>query len=173
MATGVTLEFEHLKALQSIARAVDVLDSPEAMLRDMGEYLMVAHTRRHREEVAPDGSPWAPLSPAYKKVKPKNANRILFLNGYLINTMRYQVDAAGLNFGSDRDTARWQHFGTDPYTIKPKNKEALAWPGGPGPRGKVNHPGLTARPLIGTSEDDDRELESIALRHTLNALRRR
>lgn len=170
MATGVTLDYEYKRAADRVQQASDLLGNPEPMLLDMGEYLLLAHTLRFKREVAPDGSPWKALSPAYKKVKRKNADRILFLEGYLANTMRYQVDKQGLLFGSNRDTAKWHHFGTDPYVIKPKDKEALAWPGGPGPRSVVNHPGLPARPIIGTSDDDDHRLESIAVEYTLRAL---
>ena len=173
MATGVTLDYEYQDALSRVNQASDLMGSPEPMLRDMGEFLLLAHTLRFQKEIAPDGRKWKALSPAYKKVKRKNADRILFLDGYLANTMRYQVDSQGLLFGSNRPPAKWHHFGTDPYTIKPKDKAALNWPGGPGPRSVVNHPGLPARPIIGTSEEDDRRLETIAVEHTLAALRPR
>lgn len=165
MADGLRLEYDHREASAAIREAVATLRNPQRMFNDMGEYLLLAHKMRFQSQIAPDGTPWEPLSPAYKRVKPKNANRILFLNGYLANTMRYQTDDQGLLFGSNRPTARWHHFGTPPYTITPKTKEALSWPGGPGPRKKVNHPGLPARPIIGTSADDDQELTQIALYH--------
>ena len=44
--------------------------------------------------------------------------------------------------------ARWVHDGTDPYIIRPKNKEALYWKGALHPVRLVHHPGLTANPFV-------------------------
>lgn len=50
--------------------------------------------------------------------------------------------------GTDRPYAPYHQFGADPYTIRPKNKKALAWPGAAHPVGKVNHPGFPPRPFF-------------------------
>lgn len=60
--TGATLEFDSRVA-------VDVLDNPQALFRDMGEYPIRSTERRFGSQTAPDGTPWAPLSPRYKKTE--------------------------------------------------------------------------------------------------------
>lgn len=51
--------------------------------------------------------------------------------------------------GTDRPYAAWQQFGTKgPYTIKPKNKKALFFPGAAHPMRSVQHPGLPPRPFF-------------------------
>jgi hypothetical protein len=41
------------------------------MLRDMGEYRMIAHDARFASQSVPDGTPWQALSPRYLKRKRK------------------------------------------------------------------------------------------------------
>ena len=52
-----------------------------------------------------------------------------------------------------RVTARARHsavleFGSRPHIIEPKNKKALAWPGGRHPVRRVHHPGTPALHLL-------------------------
>ncbi len=44
--------------------------------------------------------------------------------------------------------ALFVHEGTAPHVILPKDKKALAWPGGAHPVKKVNHPGTKANPFF-------------------------
>ena len=44
--------------------------------------------------------------------------------------------------------AWYVHEGTNPYTIRPKAKKALWWPGARHPVKKVRHPGIKANPFI-------------------------
>jgi hypothetical protein len=46
------------------------------------------------------------------------------------------------------DHAAYLEFGTSPHVIEPKNKQALAWPGGRHPVKKVNHPGTSAYHIL-------------------------
>ena len=41
-----------------------------------------------------------------------------------------------------------QNYGTEPYTIYPKNAKALFWPGADHPVKKVEHPGLTGKHFV-------------------------
>lgn len=79
--------------------------------RDMGEMLLNSHRRRFETQTAPDGSPWAQLSPDYKKRKKKNQDKILTLEGRLHGTLNYQAGPFELLLGSPLIYAAAQHFG--------------------------------------------------------------
>jgi len=108
---GVTIEFEDRKALAAIGAAVAVLRSPDAMLRDMGEELLIIHRKRFQAQTSPDGEKWQALSPAYLRRKKKNRDKILVLDAYLRNTLRYQIEGGDLFFGTDRPYGAIHQFG--------------------------------------------------------------
>lgn len=49
--------------------------------------------------------------------------------------------------GTSVEYAKWVVQRTKPHRITPREKLALAWPGGPGPRRSVQHPGTKANPF--------------------------
>lgn len=49
---------------------------------------------------------------------------------------------------NDSDHSAILEFGTRPHVIEPKDKQALAWPGGRHPVKKVNHPGTPALHIL-------------------------
>lgn len=131
-------------------------------LRDMGEYLLIAHRHHFEQERAPDGTPWAPLADATILArmrrgvkKPKEGRRslrtqagntkagaigvlarlkILQDSGNLRDALRYQVSESALEFGTDRIYGASHQFG----------------------RGAI-----PARPYLGLSSGDERELLDI------------
>lgn len=135
--TGATVEFDNREALAAITAAANAMGNPAPMLRDMGEYLLIAHDQHFAQQRAPDGTAWQALSPRYKARKKKNRDKLLRLDGYLSETLRYQVGGDELLFGSNRIYAAAQHFGF------PKRR-------------------LPARPFLGTRAEDDAELILIA-----------
>ncbi len=183
---GVTLEFDSQHVLAAINAAAEAMGNPAPMLRDMGEYLMIAHDARFASQTAPDGTPWQALSPRYLKRKRKNKDRILFLDGYLANTLRYQVGAGELVFGSNRPYAAIQHFGGE-IDVAARSQQAYFHQAKDGEVGnrfvskrksnfaqwstigayKIRIP---ARPFLGTSDADDSELVLIALKYLTRAL---
>jgi HK97 gp10 family phage protein len=56
--------------------------------------------------------------------------------------------SVGYVVGTNVNYAAAVEYGTAPHVIKPKNKKALAWPGGRHPVAKVNHPGTRAQPFM-------------------------
>lgn len=50
--------------------------------------------------------------------------------------------------GTNVRYADYIESGTPPHIIKPKNKKALAWPGGAHPVKEVKHPGTKASPFM-------------------------
>ena len=125
------------------------------LMEDIGEELLERTQRRFDAGVAPDGTAWATL-------RNKEGRSPLLKS----RTLRDQIYASSgddwAQLTATTEYARWHQEGTQPYIIEPKKKKALAWPGGPGPRKRVNHPGLPARPFLGVSDEDKAEIEKRA-----------
>lgn len=183
---GATLEFDNTAVLAAINAAAEAMGNPGAILRDMGEYLMIAHDARFASQTAPDGTPWQALSPRYQRSKKKNQDKILQLDGYLANTLRYQVGDSELVFGSNRPYAAIQHFGGD-IQMAARSQQAHFKQDRSGAVGnrfvskrKSNFAQwvslgaysirIPARPFLGTSATDDVELGLIARKHLSQAL---
>lgn len=184
---GVTLEYNNAEVLQALQSAVDVLQNPQAMFRDMGEYMLIALDARFESQTEPDGTPWQPLSPAYQKRKRKNQDKILTLDGYLKNTLRYQVSDNELAVGSNRIYAAIHQFGGE-IQVAARSQQAYfnhdSKSGEVGPRfvnkRRANFSQwvtlgpytikIPARPWLGTSSQDDDELLAIANKHLERAL---
>ncbi|MBA6100470.1 phage virion morphogenesis protein [Pseudomonas juntendi] len=78
---------------------IERLGSLRTPLNDIAEYLHISTDARARRQVAPDGTPWAPLSP--RTLARKKGNKILRESGALLDTLRHQVTDDGLEFGTD------------------------------------------------------------------------
>lgn len=95
------------KALEQLGERLESLRTP---LLDIAEYLHQSTDGRARRQVAPDGSPWAPLSPATLARK-KSGSKILRETGALLDTLRHQVSDNELAFGTDRPYGAIHQFG--------------------------------------------------------------
>lgn len=175
------IEFQ-VSDLERMAEVIkQEIATPEQMLGSIGESLLRTNSQRHDQGLAPDGTPWKPLSPLtigtmVKKTQGKSFNkikgylsidqarkiqgrkRILRASGDMLSSLNYQVSGNELKLGFDgareAKLAGWHHGGTKPYKIEPKAKKALAFAGIVTKR--VNHPGLPKRPLLGFPESDQR-----------------
>jgi phage virion morphogenesis protein len=132
----VTIDVDDRQVIERLDELIGRLDDPTPALRDIGEALLNSHHRRFEEQVAPDGTPWAPLSPAYQAKKKKNADKILVLDGYLSGLLTYQVSSDGLELGTNRIYGATHQFG-DPARNIPE------------------------RPWLGLSDDDRTEVLEI------------
>jgi len=181
---GATLEFDSHHVLAAINTAAEALGNPDPMLRDIGEYLLIAHDARFSSQTAPDGTPWQALSPRYLRRKRKNQDKILVLDGYLKNTLRYQVGDDDVVFGSNRPYAAIQHFGgeidvaarsqqlyfrhaagqVDNRFVRKRGSNFAQW----ATMGayKIRIP---SRPWLGTSDADDSEIQMIAMKYFTRA----
>lgn len=69
--------------------------------------------------------------------------------GRSFHTERVRIRGqAAVRLLNTSDHAALLEFGTRPHVIEPKNKQALAWPGGRHPVRRVNHPGTPALHLM-------------------------
>lgn len=85
---------------RELERLVERLGSLRTPLSDIAEHLIISTDERARRQIAPDGTPWAPLS-ARTLARKKN-NKILRESGALLDTLRPQVSDHELQFGTDR-----------------------------------------------------------------------
>ena len=184
---GVTLEYSSEKVLEALRAAADLMRSPAPMFRDMGEYMLIALDERFESQSAPDGTPWQALSPTYQRRKRKNQDKILVLDGYLKNTIRYQASDDELAVGSNRAYAAIHQFGGE-IQIAARSQQAYfrhdAKTNEVSPqfvnRRRANFSQwvslgpytikIPARPWLGTSNRDDDELLAIAQKHLDRAL---
>lgn len=139
---GAYIEIEDGQVLAAINRLIDLGARPEPALKEIGEALLQSTERRFRSQAAPDGQPWAPLSPAYarRKARKGRGDLLLVYNGYLASTLRYQVSGDELMVGSDRQYAAVHQFGNPDQNIP-------------------------ARPFIGLSADDRTDILEILNEH--------
>lgn len=182
---GVTLQYDSAAALAVIRRAAEAMGNPEPMLADMGEHLRIVHRQRWATQSSPDGTPWAPLSPAYQRRKKKNRDKILQLDGTLKNNLVYQVEGGDLLFGTNRIYAAIHYFGGT-INMPARPGEVFFRTGRDGAVGnrfstrkrsnfaqRVNIGAYTihipARPWLGTSAADDDHLGDIALNYIRRA----
>lgn len=109
--SGVTLTFDAQDALNRLWDARTEMMRPAPLLRSMGERLLEFHQQRFTEQTSPEGVPWQELSARYRKHKRKNADKVLTRDGYLHNTLRWQVNADELLFGTNRVYGAIHQFG--------------------------------------------------------------
>lgn len=144
---STNIKLEGLGAVQQQLQALQQRAGNLApVFRDIGEYLLLAHDERFAKQQSPEGDPWEPLSESYKKRKKRNKNKILILDSLLSGTLRYQVTANSLSFGTDRIYGATHQFGRD---------EA----------------GIPARPFLGLSNADENEVLRLIEDHLADALK--
>ncbi|WP_454842810.1 phage virion morphogenesis protein [Pseudomonas hormoni] len=132
------------KALEELIRRLGDLSPP---FNDIAEYLHQSTDDRFRQKVAPDGSPWAPLSAV--TLARKKGTSILREKGTLQDTLRHQVTSTELAFGTDRPYGAVHQFGQ-------KKGASGSAKGRPIPWGDI-----PARPYLGLSSDDETEVMHI------------
>lgn len=142
------------------------------LYQDIGAYMERSTDQRFAQEVDPDGRAWRPLSP--NTLASKRNSKILNETGQLRDSLAYEASRREVVIGFADKKARWHQFGTRPYTIVPKNARMLRFmtPGGPAFASQVRHPGIPARPILGISQADEREILALVGEHVEMAPRR-
>lgn len=158
MSDPLVIQVDDAKAQAWFGELLQRMGDLSPLMRDLGEYLVESTQDRFDQGIGPDGVAWAPL-------KDGSGRTPLNDSGRMRDDIRPSSGADFVEIVAGAKQARWHQEGTSPFVILPKNKQALAWPGGPGPRKKVSHPGLPARPFIGLSEKDERYIGELAQAH--------
>ena len=142
--------FDGTAAQASLGRLLHGITNPRPLLEELGEYELRSTRGRFKTQTAPDGSAWAALQPWYKRIKARNKNKTLTLDGYLRGQMTWQMDGKRkVEVGSNSPYAAVHQFGSD----RPQNVQRL--------RFKDYIPRATtipARPYLGLSDADRNEL---------------
>lgn len=120
------------------------------VMTDIGEYLVNSTKDRFKDETAPDGTPWKPLSEATKKRKRRNRNRILTRDGYLHGQLAYQAAPTEVVAGSPMVYAGTHQFGAEKGSFGETAK------GTPIPWGDI-----PAREFLGLSDGDRDHVEDL------------
>lgn len=139
----VTIEVDDRQARRAFARLARAGLDMEPVFWDIGEYLLRSHEFRFQLEIAPDGTPWAPLAP--RTVRRKGHDRILTQDGFLRRLVA-QPGPDELLFGTNRIYGATHQFGDEDR-------------------------GIPARPFIGLSGDDRAEIRDLVNDYLADAAR--
>lgn len=147
---GVAIEFQ-LSELANVEQAIHKVTGMDRfeLLDSVGRMVQLQTRRRiMTEKTAPDGSAWTPN---------RRKTPTLYASGALHDSIDYIVGAGQITVGSPLPNARIHQLGGE---IKPKNGEALSFMAG-NERITVKSVTMPARPYIGISTDNAREIEAV------------
>ena len=146
----ITVEIDDAQVRRALSRlAAAVADMTPAM-DDVGHHLVNTTRQRFFDEQAPDGTPWAPLSPVTQRRQKRNAGKILTEEGTLRGGIAHQPGPDGVDVGASIIYAGVHQFGARKGAFGATSK------GGPIPWGDI-----PARPFLGLSDDDEEEIAEI------------
>ena len=175
--THITITVDDAQARAMLERLGE--PGTQDLMPRLGEYLQASTQKRFKSQTAPDGTAWAPLQPRYARRKKYAKDKVLTLRGYLRSGIRYQVTgAAEVEVGSNTKYAAIHQLGgsidQNAQSRKMRYRSVagrVLFAGRKHKRGvterwvtrgayQVNIP---ARPFLGISADDDKEIRSIIL----------
>jgi phage virion morphogenesis protein len=182
---SIKIEIDDQAVMPAFNRLLAAGDDPSPIMRLIGEGMAESTRMRFEQSRAPDGTPWKPLAQSTyeglvagrKSNLQKKSGRLSALGAQrvagrkpligetrmLSTTIGYQLEGSNaVVIGTPMEYGFVHQLGgKKTYTILPKNKQALAWPGGAHPVKKVVHPPLPARPFLGVSVEDRDEITQI------------
>jgi len=158
MPVHVTYRLGAAAAGRSVRRFMETLDRT-TLHAEIGEQLLLSTDERWVREVAPDGTPWAPLSPATIESGAKRQRRGRLRPG---DVAAYSVHKRILQELGTRGGLRGSivyEAGNDDVRIGSNKVYARAHQRGLGERSNVasrrRFGALPARPFVGVSDDDE------------------
>ena len=156
---SIHVEFDDAEVRRALGRLQAAGTDLRPAMQDIGEHLLNATRGRFHDEEDPEGHPWAPLRPATKKRKKRNAGKILTEEGHLRGIVM-QADSDSVVVGSPFIYAGVHQFGAEQGAFGSTSR------GSPIPWGDI-----PARPFLGVPDDDEREIVAIILDHLRDAIR--
>ena len=174
--TRITATVTDAQARAMLARLGE--PGTDDLMPRLGEYLQSSTQKRFKTQTAPDGTPWAPLQPRYARRKKYAKDKILTLRGYLRSGIHHQVTgAAEVEVGSNTKYAAIHQLGGE--IDKPERQATARYRSVAGrtlfagrkhklaTERQVAIPAhqviIQARPFLGISAEDDREIREIVL----------
>lgn len=105
-----------------------------------------------------NGQRWPELAPSTRQQRATagRGGKMLQVSGLLASSIQPNFGDDYAEVGTNKAYAPVHQFGSGPYTIRPRHKQALAFGGIV--RKKVNHPGVPARPFLGLSAQHKADL---------------
>lgn len=136
----IKITLNDTQAVKSLQQIANQLEQPRKLYGILGETLKKIHTDRFRAETDPEGRAWQPLSDKTLALKRKRgkSTKILRQDGYLADKTAYNVQADGVEFGSQEKYARLHQFG--------------------GKAGRGKKVTIPKRPWLGVGEKDEQLL---------------
>lgn len=163
MTARYELEYDDADLGAALTRLVERLRHPKRALDEIGAQLVSSTRLRFVTQSAPDGAPWKPSARARRQ-----GGQTLSDTGRLRRSITARVTPRGLQVGTNVAYAAPHQFGAEipARTIRARFAQALAFPGRGGRtifRKSVRHPGSTipARPFLGLSAEDERDIRRI------------
>jgi phage virion morphogenesis protein len=140
---SVTLKIDDSEIQEQLNILASRLQNLDPVYKNIGEYMVLSILDRYDKEIDSQGKPWAPLTAATIKQKQRKGKiqKILQQDGNLRLTIIYQASASQVEIGTNRIYGAIHQFG-----------------GRAGRGKKVNIP---ARPFLGVSVVDEREIVDI------------
>ncbi len=154
--TGAKITIESKPAIDAVARIIAAAGNSGAVLKNIGEQLRESAIERIKNEVTPEGTPFAPLNPLYAQTK-RGPGILRGQSGSLAQIVYQLAGDDEVEVGSNMVYAAIHQFGG---TIKPKNGAALVFSMG----GRTIHAksvAVPARPFLGISKQDEAEILAI------------
>lgn len=164
-----TVELDDQLAASRLAEMVDRMERPIGFYRAVGEYLVEkAIPRNFSTETAPDGSPWAALSPVTNARREKAGHvpiRILQASQAMAAGINHRPTDDGVRVGTPAKQGAVMQFGapqgsfgaaigrTKPSDKRPKSQDYFA---------HLPWGDIPARPFLGISAADEVEIIRIA-----------
>jgi len=109
----IQLELDDSQIKQAFKRLIDAGIKLEPVFGSLGEALLNSHKARFKAQESPGGDPWQELDAAYQAKKPRNADKILVLEGYMRDLLAYNASAHQLELGTNLIQGATHQFGDD------------------------------------------------------------
>lgn len=154
--TGVRIEANTEAILDVLQRLYAATGDLRPALKNIGEYEAPATKDRIAKGVTPEGLPFAPLDPLYAATK-KGPGILRGESGDLASIVYQLAGDDSVEIGNDTPHGAIHQFGG---VIRPKNAAALVFSLG-GRTVFASQVTIPARPYLGVSEEDEREILAI------------
>ena len=122
MMAGVSysIQYDDRQVQSYLKRAIRATENLRPAMTAIGELIIDKTQQRFTREQAPDGTPWAPLSPKTIKYKKRSKNKILILSSNLKNKYYKRATRNTVTVSTDGITiayAATHQFGDDKRNI--------------------------------------------------------
>jgi len=144
-ASIINITYDDQAVKDRLKRLAQVAGDISPALTEIGEHLIRSHQQRFADGVDPEGNDWEPLAESTLARKKKNADKVLIEHGDLMGSLHYNNNGHELEFGTNLIYGATHQFGRE-------------------------GDGIPARPFLGISDDDQREIVNIIDDHILTAM---